>query len=199
MTPKFDGWPRKTIGHIFYAMLSVVYHFKIIDELKLVLQSGNTQFGSKSAIFFLSRVTLKFGGWSGKTIGQHRYPWLMVSLQYLHCFIANALEILQSCTKPYIYILDFYKINSAWLKLKPPTLVSYLITKRLNRSWNLFVIYYIHVISPDGQQTAVCSVFTKVTPRVHKSWKIRQYIDGFVRAACTISSELAMEILQSLH
>ena len=45
-----------------------VHHFKSIDEVKLELQSGNAQFGSKLAIF-LSRVTLKFDGWPSKTIG----------------------------------------------------------------------------------------------------------------------------------
>ena len=50
MTLKFDGWPWKTIGHLFYTTSSCV-HFKSICELKLKLQSGNAQFGSKSAIF----------------------------------------------------------------------------------------------------------------------------------------------------
>ena len=51
VTLKFDGWPWKTIGHIIYTTSSFVHHFKSIGELKLKLQSGNTQFGSKSAIF----------------------------------------------------------------------------------------------------------------------------------------------------
>ena len=41
----------KTIGHFFYITLSFVHHFKAMDEFKLELQSGNAQFGSKSAIF----------------------------------------------------------------------------------------------------------------------------------------------------
>ena len=53
MTLKFDGWPRKTIGHLFYTTLSFVHHFKSIGELKLKLQSGKAQLGSKSAIFFV--------------------------------------------------------------------------------------------------------------------------------------------------
>ena len=68
VTLKFDGWPWKTIGHLFYATLSFVHHFIIICEFKPELQSGNTQFGSKS-MFFLSRVTLKYARWSWKTIG----------------------------------------------------------------------------------------------------------------------------------
>ena len=51
MTLKFDGWPWKTIGHLFYTTSSFVHHFKSIGELKLKLQSRNAQFGSKSAIF----------------------------------------------------------------------------------------------------------------------------------------------------
>ena len=56
VTLKFDGWPRKTIGHLFYVASSFVHHFTAISEFKLELQSGNAQFGSNSTIF-LSRVT----------------------------------------------------------------------------------------------------------------------------------------------
>ena len=62
VTLKFDGWPWKTIGHIFYTTPSFVHHFKVIGEVKPELQSGNAQFGSKSMIFF-GLVTLKFDGW----------------------------------------------------------------------------------------------------------------------------------------
>ena len=51
VTLKFDGWPWKTIGHLFYATSSFVNHFKAIGEFKLEWQSGNAKFGSKSAIF----------------------------------------------------------------------------------------------------------------------------------------------------
>ena len=51
VTLKFDGWLWKTIGHLFYTTLRFVHHFKAIGEFKLELQSGNAQFGSKSAIF----------------------------------------------------------------------------------------------------------------------------------------------------
>ena len=50
---------------LFYVKL---YHFVAINELKLELQSGNSQFGSKSTIY-LSRVTLKIDGWPWITIG----------------------------------------------------------------------------------------------------------------------------------
>ena len=41
MTVKFDGWPCKTIGHLFYATSSFVHLFVPIGEFKLQLQSGN--------------------------------------------------------------------------------------------------------------------------------------------------------------
>ena len=51
MTFKFDGWLWKTIENLFYTILNFVHHFKSIGEMKLELQSGNAQFGSKLAIF----------------------------------------------------------------------------------------------------------------------------------------------------
>ena len=45
MTLKFDGWPWKTIGHLFYATSSFVHHFVAICVFKLELQSGNAQSG----------------------------------------------------------------------------------------------------------------------------------------------------------
>ena len=52
VTVKFDGWPRKTIGHFFYTTSSFVHHFKSIGEFKLGLQSRNAQFGSKLVICY---------------------------------------------------------------------------------------------------------------------------------------------------
>ena len=51
VTLKFDRWPWKTIGHLFYVASSFVHHFTAISELKLEIQSGNAQFWSKSTIF----------------------------------------------------------------------------------------------------------------------------------------------------
>ena len=51
VTLKFDGWPSKSKGHLFYATSSFVQHFKAIGEFKLELQSGNAQSGSNSTIF----------------------------------------------------------------------------------------------------------------------------------------------------
>ena len=55
VTSKFDGWPWKTIGHLFYATSSFVQHFEAIGEFKLELQSGNAKFGSNSTIFWAVR------------------------------------------------------------------------------------------------------------------------------------------------
>ena len=51
VTFKLDRWLWKTIVHLFCATSSFVHHFVTIGELKLELQSGNAQFGSKSTIF----------------------------------------------------------------------------------------------------------------------------------------------------
>ena len=51
VTVKFDGWPCKTTGHLFYATSSCVHHFVPIGEFKLKLQSGNAQSGSNLTIF----------------------------------------------------------------------------------------------------------------------------------------------------
>ena len=83
MTSKFNGWPRKIIGHLFYTTSSFVHHFKSISEFKLELQSGNAQFGSKSTIF-LSRVTLQFDGWPWNTIGHLFYA----TSSFVHHFVA---------------------------------------------------------------------------------------------------------------
>ena len=72
VTSKFDGWPWKTIGHIFSATSSFVLHFIAIYQFKMELQSGKAKFGSKSVIF-LSLVTLKFDGWPWKTTAHFFY------------------------------------------------------------------------------------------------------------------------------
>ena len=51
MTLKFDEWPWKTIGHLFYATSSFVHHFVPIGELKLELQSWYAQSESNLTFF----------------------------------------------------------------------------------------------------------------------------------------------------
>ena len=75
VTLKFDVWPWKTVGHLFYSTSSFVHHFKAMDEFKMKLQSGNAQFGSKSAIFCPV--------WPWKTIGQLSY----VASSFVHHFV----------------------------------------------------------------------------------------------------------------
>ena len=52
VTSKFDLWPWKTIGHLFYTTSSFAHHFVAIDEFKLELQSGNAQSGSNATIIW---------------------------------------------------------------------------------------------------------------------------------------------------
>ena len=64
LTLKFDGWPWKTIGHLFYVASSFMHHFIAIGEFKLKLQSGNAQFGQNQRSFSpcdleIRRVTFK--------------------------------------------------------------------------------------------------------------------------------------------
>ena len=69
VTLKFDGWPWKTIGHLFYVASSFMHDFIAISEFKLKLQSGKAHWIWVKFDDFLSRVTLKFDGWPWKTIG----------------------------------------------------------------------------------------------------------------------------------
>ena len=64
VTLKFDRWPWKTIGQLFYSTSSFVHHFIAICEFKMELQSGNTKFGSNRRFFVpydleIWRMTLK--------------------------------------------------------------------------------------------------------------------------------------------
>ena len=52
VTLKFWGWPSKSIGHLFYATSSFVYHFIPIGDFKFELQSRNAQFGSNVTILW---------------------------------------------------------------------------------------------------------------------------------------------------
>ena len=68
---KFDGWPWKIIGNLFYTTPSFVHHFKAINEFKLELQSRNTQFGSKSAFFVPCDLEIRW-----MTLKNNRAPLL---------------------------------------------------------------------------------------------------------------------------
>ena len=45
VTLKFDGWPWKTIGHLFYSTSSFVHHFGAIGVLKLELSPETPNLG----------------------------------------------------------------------------------------------------------------------------------------------------------
>ena len=83
MTSKFNGWPRKIKGHLFYTTSSFVHHFKSISEFKLELRSGKAQFGLKSTNIF-SRVTLELHLWLWKTI-EHLFH---ATSSFVHHFVA---------------------------------------------------------------------------------------------------------------
>ena len=51
---------EEKIWHLFDAASNFVNHFIVISEFKLDWRSVHAQFGSKSMIFFLSCVTLKY-------------------------------------------------------------------------------------------------------------------------------------------
>ena len=76
MTLKFDGWPGKTIGHLFYATLSFFAsrsHWWIKRLIWVKIDD-----------FFISRVTLQFDGWPWKIIG-HLFH---ATSSFVHHFVA---------------------------------------------------------------------------------------------------------------
>ena len=83
VTLKFDGWPWKTTGHLFYTTLSFVHHFKAMCEFKSRVTVRKRSIRVKIGNF-LSRMTMKFGGWPWKTIGHLSYA----ASSFVHHFIA---------------------------------------------------------------------------------------------------------------
>ena len=83
VTLKFDDWPPKTKGHLFYAASSSVHYFVTICEFRPELQSGNAKFGSKSLIF-AARVTLKFDGWHREIMSHLFYATSI----FVHYFVS---------------------------------------------------------------------------------------------------------------
>ena len=82
VTLKFDGRPRKTIGHLFFITLSFVYHFKAMGEFKLELQSETLNSGQNRQFFVLCDLEI----WQ-MTLKINRAP-LLCCLKLLHHFIA---------------------------------------------------------------------------------------------------------------
>ena len=72
VTLKFDGWPKKTIWHLFNYTSSFVHHFKAIGEFKLELKSGNAQFGSISSFFCPVWAGLFWHSWTHFSSWSHQ-------------------------------------------------------------------------------------------------------------------------------
>ena len=126
VTLKFDGWPSKTIGHLFYAASSFVHHFVAIGEFKLELQSGNAQFGSKSMIFF-SRVTLKFDRWPSKSIGHLFYLLCYFKLCasfHSHWWIQTGVTVRKGLI--WVKINDFFSLVTLKFDGWPPITIGHL-------------------------------------------------------------------------
>ena len=92
VTSKFDRWPWKIIGHIFSAISSFVLHFIVIYQFKMKLQSGNTKFGSKVAIFVLCDLEI----WQ-MTLKNNRAPLLcyfkLSASFHSHLWIQNGVTV----------------------------------------------------------------------------------------------------------
>ena len=104
VTLKFDRWTWQTIRHLFYTTSSSVGHFKVIGKFKLELQSGNTQFLSKLAIFFVGcdieiwQITL-----------ENNWAHIYATFRFVHHFaviIRLKLE-LQSKNAQFGWVTDF--------------------------------------------------------------------------------------------
>ena len=82
VTLKFDRRPWETIGHIFCESSSFVHHITAIVEFKLELDSGNSQFGSKSTFFFLAAWP-----WNLKDdLKRHKRPCLINNIKLCASF-----------------------------------------------------------------------------------------------------------------
>ena len=80
---KFDGWPWKTIGPLFYGTSRFVHNFIAMCQFKKGVTVWKRPIWVKIGDF-LSRVTLIFNGWPWKTIEHLFYA----SSSFVHHFIA---------------------------------------------------------------------------------------------------------------
>ena len=122
-TLKFDGWPWKTIGHLFYTMSSFVHHFKAICWFKLELQSGNAHFGSNSAIFL---VPCDIEIWQ-MSLKNNRHLFYATS-NFVHHFIAISIFKLelQSGNAQFGWKLMILFLSCVTLKYNKAPLICYL-------------------------------------------------------------------------
>ena len=75
VTLKFDRWPWKTKGHLFFATSSFAHHFVAIREFKLELQSRNVQFGSNMITWSNGNIFRVTGPLCGEFTGHWWFPF----------------------------------------------------------------------------------------------------------------------------
>ena len=137
VTLKFDGWPWKTIRHLFYATSSFVQHFVAIGEFKYELQSGNAQSGSNSTIFRAVRL------WNLTEDLAKRYGTSSMLLQAL-CIISYPLV-----NSNWSYSPETPNLGQIRRILEPCDLQIWQITFKYNRApllcyFKLCVAFYSH-------------------------------------------------------
>ena len=74
VTLKFNGWPWKIIGHLFYVVLSFVHHIIDIRWFKIKLQFGNNPIWAE-IIDFSACVTLTFDLCHDPLLGHSVCQW----------------------------------------------------------------------------------------------------------------------------
>ena len=72
-TLKFDGWPQKTIGHLFYASPNIWASFRSHLWIQTGITVQKISIWVKINDYFFSPVTLKFDRWPWKIIGHLFY------------------------------------------------------------------------------------------------------------------------------
>ena len=82
VTFKFDRWPWKPIGHLFYATSSFMHNFITIGESDACYSPETSNLGEYGCFF--GRVTFKCDRWSWKTIGHIS----SATSSFVHHFIA---------------------------------------------------------------------------------------------------------------
>ena len=121
VTLEFDGWPWKTIGHLFYDSASFVHHFVTIGEFKLGVTVRKRPNWVK-IYDFLSRMTLKFNGWPWKIIGHLS----LATSSFVHHFITMSIQTGGTVRKRLNWVLtsvtltfDLWPWPFAWTSLLP--------------------------------------------------------------------------------
>ena len=92
VTLKFDRWPWKTKGCLFFATSSFAHHFVAIREFKLELQSGNVQFGSSMMTWSNGNIFRVTGPLWGEFTSHWLIPLTKTRKSELWCFLWFAPE-----------------------------------------------------------------------------------------------------------